>query len=167
MPDGWEKKVERIIKQAYKQERFSQNTIEVMAPEVDLKTISGEVALWDYLYEQDITSTELNALLKPSVYAGVEPFDCVKNKEDIVDIIKVYGKINPEKADEYYLKFSQTLNALFKIGDYEYESDGIESFIKIAEKFNIKDDKDFIKFYASDFLWGFSLCFLYFLLYLL
>lgn len=147
-PDGWATIVDRILAQNENQEPLSPKAIEAVLELVDAKTPKGKIDLYDVLNDENVTINELNYFSKSDDYVDLKPLDFILNRDEIVEKLTLLDGFDEKSAKEFYLKFHQTLSAIYNEKDKE-QNDKFRTFIKVIKEFEIKDDKEFLKFYSA------------------
>ena len=147
-PDRWPEIMDRIFTQCENQEPLSSNAIEAVAELVDATTPKGKIELYDMLYSEGFSINELNYFSKSDDYLNLKPLDFVLNKDDIVASLALLDGFDENSAIEFYMSFHQTLNAIYDEDDIK-QNDKFKNLIKIIKEFDIKNDKEFLKFYSG------------------
>ena len=147
-PNRWTAIVDRILAQNENQEPLSPKAIDAVSELVDARSAKGKVELYDILHGENVTINELNYFSKSEDYLDLKPLDFIINSDEIIDKLALLDGFDEKSAQEFYLKFHQTLNAIYDEKDKE-QNDKFRTLIKIVEEFGIKDDKEFLKFYST------------------
>ena len=145
---SWVIKINRILAQCENQDALSSRAIEAVADLVDATSPKGKIELYDFLYSENISINELNHFAKSDDYLDLKPLDFVINRNDIVEKLALLDEFDENTAQEFYLRFHQILNALFTENNKK-QGDTFKTLIKIIQEFDIKNDKEFLKFYSG------------------
>lgn len=148
---NFEDRINRILMHLLSKEQIHPTAQKVLADSgfIDIKTPKGKVELFEFLRSEGLTIEELNALTKTAHYFDTDLLDLMINREEIQQSISSAFDVSNKKAKAFYMAFPETLNALYNDEETTYYIYPEINLLLCANEFDLKADKDFLKFYNS------------------
>ncbi len=108
-------------------------------------SVEDKIKFYNYLRVNNISPSELNMLASNYIISDIDINTCVENKDVATEDLEILFDNNNQKTTDFYLKFKDSVNAL-----YDKETKGtedVECLINIINRFNIKNQESLLQFY--------------------
>lgn len=108
-----------------------------------------EIGFYEFLQSYGLTISELNTLVNNTCYGDTRLVDLVINRDDAIDALCGLYDCSIEHAKHLYLSYAETFNSFINDETTSFFIRPELNLFLAAEKFNLKNDKDFLKFYSD------------------
>lgn len=131
------------------QEKIKPSVLKNIPDIVDDKNPESKISFYEFLLDEELTTTELNAMASQAYYDGIKVSDTIINRSEIVeDLIGMLGVDNVE-ARAFYACFAHILNAIYNETQKTFTISPTDNLLVTAKEFDIANDKEFAKFYSD------------------
>ncbi len=110
----------------------------------DFKNPEDKIDFFKFLKDCNVSVAEFNVLLGKSIISDIDTQSIISNKETLSQYITKIKDVKGTEGFDYYKNFKDVLNALY---DKTENTEGLRSFIELADRFNFKNTDSVLQFY--------------------
>ncbi len=126
--------------------KISKNSLFIINNFNGLNDVNDKIDLLQFLLEYKTNVDDLNAISdKKTVISNDNIFECIQNKNNIINEIKKSTNKNFDEAEKSFNDFFDLYNVIYNDGNFNTHD--FDVFAKILDTFNINQNKGILKLY--------------------